>query len=207
MISDLTVFRENRSITKRLRCNPMRLQRSVCVASTVLLLFLLGVAVHGQSNSQAEDVDRLQLAGLAKGPAIVGGGVFFGEPSGVTAKLWYPETGFSLDALAAWSMTKDAHLYLHGSAIYHLALIETEGGRYITPYVGLGALFRFGEDPGIGVRLPVGLSLFLFPSFPLEIFGEISPGVGLYPTTNEEFGFGIGARFYLPLGNRVESDE
>ena len=168
----------------------------------ILLLACIGLTLSAQANSQAEDRDRIDLAGLARGPAIIGGGVFFGEPSGISAKLWFPETGFGFDALAAWSFQEEGSVYLHGDVIYHLALIETDGGRYVIPSVGFGVLGRFGENGGIGVRLPVALSLFLFPSVPVELFGEISPGVGIYPDTGEEFGVGLGVRFYLPARSR-----
>jgi hypothetical protein len=170
-------------------------------AGLAVVLFFLVSGVWGQANSQAEERDRIDLAGLARGPAIAGGGLFFGEPSGFTGKLWFPDTGFAVDALVAWSFQDRNRLYLHGDAIYHLALIETDGGRYISPSVGIGVLGRIGDEGSIGVRLPVGLSLFLFPSFPLELFGEISPGIGLFPDTGEEFGVGLGVRFYLPAGS------
>ncbi|MDA3947707.1 MAG: hypothetical protein PF508_00645 [Spirochaeta sp.] len=169
----------------------------------VLLLWVGGAfAVGAQANSQAEDRERIELAGLARGPAIVGGGLFFGEPSGISAKLWFPESGFGFDALAAWSFQDEGSVYLHSDVIYHLALIETAGGRYVVPSVGLGVLGRLGDNGSVGVRLPVALSLFLFPSVPLELFGEISPGVGIYPETDEEFGVGLGVRFYLPVQSR-----
>ncbi len=173
--------------------------RPVVVAFLAVLLFATGQAAGAQANSQAAARDRLDLAGLADGPVILGGGLFFGEPSGLTVKVWFPESGFAVDGLAAWSFTDQKNLYLHSNLIYHLALIETDGGRYIVPSVGLGVLGRVGESGSIGVRIPVGLSLFLFPSFPMELYGEISPGVGLYPATDAEFGVGLGVRFYLPV--------
>ncbi len=166
----------------------------------LLLSFCLSAPVaFSQANTQAEERNRIELASLAEGPAILGGGLFFGEPSGLTGKLWFPETGFAVDALMAWSFTNQHNFYLHSSLIYHLALIETEGGRYIVPSVGLGVLGRMGDNGSIGIRIPAALSLFLFPSLPLEFYGEVSPGIGLYPATNEEFGVGLGVRFYLPV--------
>ncbi|MFP4152128.1 MAG: hypothetical protein ACLFR8_12840 [Alkalispirochaeta sp.] len=169
--------------------------------AVVFVMIVLAPGAWGQANPQAEERDRLDLAGLARGPAIVGGGLFFGEPSGFTGKLWFPETGFAVDTLLAWSLEDTGRLYVHANGIYHLALIETDGGRYISPSIGLGVLGRIGSEGALGVRLPVGLSLFLFPSFPLELFGEISPGIGLFPDTGEEFGVGLGVRFYLPAGS------
>ncbi|MFW5694749.1 MAG: hypothetical protein ACOCYB_06250 [Alkalispirochaeta sp.] len=167
------------------------------------MLALLGVAltmsVGAQANTQAEERDRIQLGRLSQGQAIVGGGMVFGEPTGLSAKLWFVETGFAVDAAVAWSFQADSTLYLHASGLFHLALIETEGGRYVVPYVGLGVTNRYGDDTRVGLRLPVGLSIMPFLEFPLEFFAELSPGIGIVPSTDPEFGAGLGVRFYLPI--------
>lgn len=168
----------------------------------VLALFLFLVAagmLTAQANNQAEESDRINLGRLSQGPAIVGGGIVLGEPTGITAKLWFVETGFGADAAVAWSFSGDASLYMHANGLFHLALIETEGGRYVVPYVGLGLATRVGDESSVGVRLPVGLSLLPFVNLPLEFFAELAPGVGLLPETDPEFGAGLGVRFYLPL--------
>ncbi len=172
----------------------------------MFLIACIGIVVgggqlFGQANTQAQERDRIDLAGLARGPAVIGGGFVVGEPTGLTGKFWYPESGFAVDAAAAWSLSAQRSLYMHSDIIYHLALIETEGGRYIIPSIGFGVLGRFGSDVEVGVRLPVALSLFLFPSVPVEIYGEIAPGVGVVPDTDEEFGLGMGIRFYFPVGS------
>lgn len=172
-----------------------RLNRAV--AATVLLFSATLIAA--QANSQAEATDRVDLGGLASGQAIIGGGLIFGEPTGLSAKLWFVETGLGLDVAAAWSFQSDRSLYLHAGALYHLALIQTQGGRYIVPAIGAGLTNTYGNRLRIGLRLPVSLSILPFPNLPVELFAELAPGIGLIPETSPEFGAGLGARFYLPL--------
>jgi hypothetical protein len=173
--------------------------RGVRAALFTLLFLALGGALAAQANNQAEESDRINLGRLSQGPAIVGGGIVLGEPTGITAKFWFVETGFGADAAVAWSFNGDSSLYMHANGLFHLALIETEGGRYVVPYVGLGLATRVSDESSIGVRLPVGLSLMPFLNLPLEFFAELAPGVGLLPETDPEFGAGLGVRFYLPL--------
>jgi hypothetical protein len=177
----------------------VRFRWNVVLLSALLMTIAATASVAGQANTQAEARDRIELGRLSEGPAIVGAGLIIGEPTGISAKLWFVETGFGLDAAVAWSFTEPASLYMHGNALFHLALIQTAGGRYIVPYVGAGANTRFGSEASIGVRIPIGLSLLPFPNLPLEFFAELAPGIGLLPSTSPSFGAGLGARFYLPL--------
>jgi hypothetical protein len=173
-----------------------RLPRGVVLA---ILIALVAGTVGAQANNQAEERDRIHLGRLSQGQSIMGGGLLFGEPTGLSVKLWFVETGFAVDGAVAWSFQEDSSLYLHVSGIFHLALIETEGGRYLVPYVGLGLNNRYGDETRLGVRVPVGLSIMPFLEFPLEFFAEMAPGVGILPSTDPDFGAGLGVRFYLPL--------
>ena len=165
----------------------------------VLIGLVLATRLLAQANDEAEEVERINLGRLSEGPAILGAGLVVGDPTGVSAKLWYPATGFGIAAAAAWDITDDSSFHLQLDGIFHLALVETEGGRYIVPYVGGGFTSRLSDDPRWGLRFPVGLSLLPFVHLPLEFFAEIAPGVGLLPETDADLGFGIGARFYIPL--------
>lgn len=165
----------------------------------LVLMILFPPGVFSQANNQAEERSRIDLGRLSEGPAILGGGVMLGEPTGFSAKLWFVETGFGLDAAVAWSFRDDSTLYLHANGLFHLAVVETAGGRYLVPFVGLGVTNRYGDDTNVGLRLPVGLSIFPFRDLPIELFAELAPGIGLIPETDPEFGAGIGARFYFPL--------
>lgn len=168
-------------------------------ALIVLLGLILVNGAAAQADPQARERDRLQLGRLAEGPAIIGGGIVVGEPSGLTAKLWYTETGFALDTAVAWSFQDDPGLYLHANALYHLAIIETAGGRYLSPFLGAGASYRAGDTSRVGLRLPLGLSILPFRAFPAEFFAELAPGIGLIPDTSPSVGAGIGIRFYMPF--------
>ena len=171
----------------------------ILVLSVGVALTVVTATATAQANDQAEQRERLELGRLSEGPAIMGGGMVLGEPTGLSAKVWFVETGFGLDAAVAWSFRDESSLYLHANGLFHLALIETEGERYLVPYVGLGLTNRYGDDTSLGLRLPVGLSIFPFTNLPLEFFAELAPGIGLLPETDPEFGAGLGARFYFPL--------
>jgi hypothetical protein len=77
-------------------------------------------------------------------------------------------------------------------------------------YVGAGLKLRFFDDHnrdrhddndgdflGIGVRVPLGLEFFIIPE--VEIFGELVPGISLFPDTDFDLDGGIGARYYFNL--------
>ncbi len=166
---------------------------------TVIVLVLATYGIAAQANDEGEEVDRIRLGRLSEGPAILGGGVVVGDPTGFTAKLWFTETGFGIAGSAAWKLNENSEFNIQLDGIFHLALIETEGGRYIVPYVGAGVTNELSDDPRIGLRFPVGLSLLPIRAIPLEFFADIAPGVGLLPETDADLEFGIGVRFYLPL--------
>lgn len=169
------------------------------VVLTAAIALSIAAPLFGQANDEAEEVDRIGLGRLSEGPSIIGAGIVIGEPTGITAKVWFTETGFGIDAAAAWRLSDDSSFHLQADALFHLALVETQGGRYIVPYVGVGLTNRLSDDPRLGLRVPVGLSLLPFRSMPLEFFAEIAPGVGLWPETDADLEFGLGARFYFPL--------
>jgi len=169
------------------------------LVALVLLSMVITLGVNPQANTQAEERDRIHLGRLSQGQSIIGGGLLFGEPTGLSAKLWFVETGFAVDAAVAWSFQTESTLYLHAGGLFHLALIETEGGRYLIPYVGLGVNNRYGDETRVGLRLPVGLSIMPFVQFPLEFFAELAPGIGVFPGTDPDFGAGLGVRFYMPI--------
>ncbi len=153
------------------------------------------IALATAGNAQEGFAGRVDA--LTQGPAILGGGVAVGEPTGLTVKYWWAETGFALDAAVAWSFVEEASLYMHAGALFHYRAFESSGGRFLMPYVGLGPVFRAREESALALRLPIGLSVFAFPHLPLELFGEVVPGFQLLPKTDLEFGAGLGVRLYF----------
>lgn len=176
------------------------MRRVIAIGIMALMLATTVAAEDGSARfSGAPAARRLTLSDLSRGPSIIGAGIMLGEPSGITAKLWFVESRFAVDAAVAWSFTGRSSLYMHGSLLYHLAAIETAQGRYIAPYLGLGVKTKFSAEGYLGLRLPFGVSFMPLPNLPLELFAELAPGLGLLPSTAPDFGAAIGARFYLPL--------
>ena len=119
----------------------------------------------------------------------IGIGVIIGNPTGLSLKFDnFPVMGI------AWNTAG----YLHVHADYWL--INKTLADPINWYLGLGGKVIFWTDHrssnlGLGIRIPVGLQWFPFNN--LELFGEIVPGLALFPATGFDWDAGIGARFYL----------
>ena len=124
-------------------------------------------------------------------------GVIFGEPTGLTAKIWTTEnTAFDLGA--AWSWSGNGHFHIYGDYLFHnFGIFDVSKGT-LPVYIGLGAriLFRENQDDKIGVRLPIGIEYF-FEDWPVAVFGEVVPILDLAPETTGDISGGIGVRFYF----------
>jgi hypothetical protein len=121
-------------------------------------------------------------------------GIILGEPTGVSAKLWTGGTN-ALDFAAAWSFKGDGHLLLQADYVWHSAIIGPSSGK-LAFYYGIGGRVIFSDDPLIGARVPVGLD-YKFDTAPVDIFVELVPILDLIPSTNFNFGGGIGVRFWF----------
>ena len=71
-------------------------------------------------------------------------------------------------------------------------------------YIGAGLKGRYYTQEaesnvagklGLGFRFPIGARWFFLPRF--ELFGEMGPGILLFPLTQFEMDIGIGLRLYL----------
>jgi len=122
-------------------------------------------------------------------------GAVFGEPTGLSAKLWTSETT-AVDAALAWSFAGFGYLHIHADFLLHkFDLISVSEGK-LPLYFGIGAYMNFASDLGMGILVPLGIA-YHFDSAPLEIFAEITPGLSLLPGTDFYFGGGIGIRYYF----------
>lgn len=140
-------------------------------------------------------VVALFSAGLFAQSSGFGLGAVFGEPTGLSAKVWSSEKT-AIDGALAWSFIGSGFLHLHTDFLIHnFNLIDVSEGQ-LPFYFGLGAFVNFASDMGLGLRVPLGLA-YHFESAPLEIFGEIVPGLSLLPSTDFYFGGGIGIRYYF----------
>jgi hypothetical protein len=122
-------------------------------------------------------------------------GLIFGEPTGLSAKLWTSERT-ALDAAVAWSFSGVGWLHVQSDFLFHnYDLIDVSSGK-LPLYYGVGAFLAFSSDLGLGARVPVGLA-YQFEDAPVDIFFEIAPGIALLPDIDFYIGGGIGARYYF----------
>ncbi|MDY0061922.1 MAG: hypothetical protein RBU45_19070 [Myxococcota bacterium] len=102
------------------------------------------------------------------------------------------KTGFGrggADLALSWS----EGLYLHADALAHLPLARHQ----LYAYLGVGGRLRLEDDPFIGLRIPVGLSLVLAN---VELFFEVVPQIQLYPEMYRDWAepnLGLGARVHF----------
>ncbi len=134
-------------------------------------------------------------------------GILLGIPTGLSAayrpggRAWY-------DMALAWSFDRGT-LDLHGDVLLTLAELRTDEIPDFTfpVWLGVGPRVRLGDSRttwdeeilGLGVRVPVGMSL-VHEGVPLEAFLELAPGIGLYPATVPFFDVAIGGRYYFGRG-------
>jgi hypothetical protein len=140
----------------------------------------------------------------------VGLGLQVGSPTAITIKFGgVQETGFVLGIGAGFrygnAFANDVGLSIHADYLIHIATLVRAEQLALTAYLGPGlwlSLFndgyyfgnRFGGFfPGfgffgLGVRLPIGLSMG-FSAAPIEIYLELDPALFVFPSV----GFGVGA--------------
>jgi len=124
-----------------------------------------------------------------------GMGIVFGEPTGLSAKLWTSRDN-AFDFAAAWSFRGDGNLLLQADYVWHFFnAIRVSSGK-LPIYVGIGGRVILANDPSVGVRVPVGLD-YLFADAPIDIFLEIVPILDLTPATDFDVGGGIGIRYWF----------
>jgi hypothetical protein len=125
-------------------------------------------------------------------------GLIFGEPSGVSLKIWTGRTT-AFDAAAAWSFLNGGSFQIHGDFLFHsYDLFRVERGR-MALYYGFGARLKTAtdtEDARFSFRVPIGIN-YEFDRAPVELFFEIAPMLDLAPATEASVGGGIGFRYYF----------
>jgi hypothetical protein len=124
----------------------------------------------------------------------LGLGVILGEPTGLSAKMWTSKTT-AIDGAAAWSLAGDGYIHLHADVLVHSFAIKVDKGE-LPIYIGLGARILLADNPGVGVRVPLGIA-YHFASAPFDAFLEIAPILDLLPATGYSTNGAIGLRYYF----------
>ncbi|MCK5066810.1 MAG: hypothetical protein KAR16_05205 [Bacteroidales bacterium] len=134
-------------------------------------------------------------AGLFAQDSGLGLGIIFGEPTGLSAKMWTSEKT-ALDAAVAWSFADSGWLHVHADFLIHnYDLISVSQGA-LPVYFGVGAHIGFATDLWLGARVPFGIA-YQFEEAPVEVFAELVPGLALLPGIDFYIGGGIGVRYYF----------
>jgi hypothetical protein len=124
-----------------------------------------------------------------------GAGVMFGQPTGISLKMWMTDAT-ALDAGVAWSFYNNGYFRVHVDFLMHKhQFIEVSEGN-LAGYIGVGPKLGFGNDFVIGVRVPLGFD-YMFEGAPVDIFLEVAPGLDLTPATKGFVEGGLGVRYFF----------
>jgi hypothetical protein len=183
------------------------MRNQLIVASVLMGIASVAGAGQGSSgddstNSPGAAANQSIAAAAPSGTLIHQSGSFglgplFGEPTGLTGKLWLSDKN-AVDMGAAWSFVEPQGFQLHGDFLFHkFDLFHLPKGE-LPLYFGVGGRVKFVEhgDNRAGVRAPVGLS-YLIPDSRFEVFAEVAPILDLAPSTTLEWNGGVGLRFYF----------
>lgn len=131
-------------------------------------------------------------------PGALGAGGQIGSPSGVTIKVYNPNS-ISYDFLAAWNREDFLFLNAHGLYERPIALENVSGIEYFFGpgvFVGVQDLGEGGEeDVTFGVSARGGVNIPLIDRF--EIYAQLTPRISLSPSTEGDLGVGVGVRYYF----------
>lgn len=153
------------------------MKRQVCVRRwTAIVVIVLALALPATADAQ--------------GRSGLGLGIMLGEPTGISMINWLGG-GNAIDLVAAWSFGYGSAFYLHADYQFH-AFVE----RPLTLFAGVGGVLLLRDDPALGFRVPLGVSL-LFQEVPLDFFIEVAPAMTLAPATAFFVNGGVGFRFYF----------
>jgi len=162
------------------------------IVTGIIIAFTVPVMAMAQSQEPASPA-RSQ-GGVDHGR--IGLGVIFGEPTGLSGKVWTTDqTAF--DFGVAWSFQNKGHFHLHADYLYHnFSYFDVDKGS-LPFYLGIGGRVRFHKDDNrLGVRFVVGIEYF-FEDWPMAVFVEVVPILDLAPETEGDVNGGLGFRFYF----------
>lgn len=131
----------------------------------------------------------------------IGIGAMFGDPTGITGKVWL-DSQHAIDMAAEWRTRGDDEFYLHANYLVHapLDLKENKLKGILNYYYGVGGFYeernhRFHKDEDVlALRLPIGVS-HQPQKVPVELFAEFVPVLEVSPDSDFDVDVGIGVRY------------
>lgn len=126
-------------------------------------------------------------------------GIQFGEPSGLSLRIYQPG-GMSADILLAWDLEDFFYANVHGT--WEKAIGDSEDFNFFYgPGVFLGlrerknqGFFEGDNDVNLGISGTAGVNVYVER---VEIYLRITPRLLLIDRTDGDVGGGLGFRFYL----------
>jgi len=126
-------------------------------------------------------------------------GFIFGEPLGISGKLWKSKS-IAFDGAAAWSFADESNLHIHADILHHNWNLLTEGLTIkegdLPLYYGIGGRIKIENETRVGVRLVLGIA-YIFEPMPLDVFFEIAPIMDVVPKTEMNGNASVGVRFWF----------
>jgi hypothetical protein len=157
---------------------------------------------------RAAGILALGLVGAPAAARAAGGpfglGIILGEPTGLSAKYFISGRN-AIDAALDFSFLDDA-FYFQLDYIWHFGSLSRSATWL--PYVGVGGKVFIHDNHDdddkhhhhhhdtLGIRVPLGIA-FMPRSVPIDVFGEIVPGIELLPETDPDIAGGLGVRFFF----------
>ncbi len=123
----------------------------------------------------------------------VGIGVQFGQPTGLTLKIYRPVASF--DLLAAWDW--DDFFFLNIHSIYDVHLNDQNTVHFFYgpgAFIGIRERSEINDEVELGVSGSLGLDLMIQK---FELFLQATPRLALLKSTDFDMGGGIGFRIYF----------
>ena len=139
-------------------------------------------------------ITSLLFSSAGPGPGIFELGLILGEPTGISAKMWF-DGNTALDGALSWSL-RDNHdkLHIHADFLWHdYTLIKNSSG-LLPVYYGIGGRIILGDDAHLGPRVPIGIS-WLLGGAPLDLFIELAGILDIIPDLDFDLNGGIGIRY------------
>ncbi len=119
-------------------------------------------------------------------------GLIFGEPSGISGKMWLSRI-MAIDGGLGWSFVDDTAIHLHADVLFHHKPFSPHHGDFYF-YGGLGARVRSGNNERTGIRVPLGAE-FMLVALPLDFFVEVVPILELVSSEDLGINSALGIRW------------